>query len=180
VDRPIEVRTPTPVMARAAVAMTTVPPAKTTAAPDEPMALATANTHDMPSLAGFWAGRDVELKREVGLIGSDEDAEKQREARVGERRAILERLAADGALPAPEEPASPAELRGAVHEFLCRTPSALVGFNLDDLVGEVEPVNLPGVPPDKFSSWTRKLATPIEALAAAPEVKAALRCGARK
>ncbi|HEX8275922.1 MAG TPA: 4-alpha-glucanotransferase [Longimicrobiaceae bacterium] len=149
------------------------------AADYEPMALATANTHDMPSLAGFWAARDVELKREVGLIDSDEAAAKQREARVGERRAILERLAADGALPAAEEPASPADLRGAVHEFLCRTPSALVGFSLDDLVGEVEPVNLPGVPPEKFSSWTRKLATPIEALATDPDVRAALRCGGR-
>jgi 4-alpha-glucanotransferase len=54
-----------------------------------------------------------------------------------------------------------------------------VGFSLDDLVGEAEPVNLPGVPPDQFSSWTRKLATPIEALAADPDVRAALRCGGR-
>ena len=38
VARPMEVRTPSPVMARAAVATTTVPPAKTTAAPDDPMA----------------------------------------------------------------------------------------------------------------------------------------------
>ncbi len=149
------------------------------AAEYEPMALATANTHDMPSLAGFWAGRDVDLKREVGLIGGDQAAEEQRRARVAERHAILERLAADGVLPAAEEPASPAELRGAVHDFLCRTPSALVGFSLDDLVGEAEPVNLPGVPPDQFSSWTRKLATPIEALAADPDVRAALRCGGR-
>jgi 4-alpha-glucanotransferase len=149
------------------------------AAEYEPMALATANTHDMPSLAGFWAGRDVDLKREVGLIDGDEAAEEQRESRVAERRAILERLAADGALPAPEEPASPAELRGAVHDFLCRTPAALVGFSLDDLVGEAEPVNLPGVPPDQFSSWTRKLATPIEALATDPDVRTALRSGGR-
>ncbi|MBV9775138.1 MAG: 4-alpha-glucanotransferase, partial [Gemmatimonadetes bacterium] len=38
----------------------------------EPMSLATANTHDMPTLAGFWRGRDVDLKRELGLIESDE------------------------------------------------------------------------------------------------------------
>jgi len=149
------------------------------AAEYEPMSLATANTHDMPSLAGFWAARDVDLKREVGLIDGDRAAAEQRRARLRERRAILERLAADGALPAAEEPASPAELRGAVHDFLCRTPAALVGFSLDDLVGEVEPVNLPGVPPDRFASWTRKLATPVEALATDPDVRAALRCGDR-
>ncbi|HEX8453563.1 MAG TPA: 4-alpha-glucanotransferase [Longimicrobium sp.] len=33
------------------------------AAEYEPMSLATANTHDMPTLAGFWRGRDIEVKR---------------------------------------------------------------------------------------------------------------------
>jgi 4-alpha-glucanotransferase len=145
----------------------------------EPMALTTANTHDMPTLAGFWKGRDIEVKREVGVIETDDAAHGQREARGRERRAILERLAADGALPAPAEPATGADLRGAVHEFLCRTPSAMVGFNLDDLVGEEEPVNVPGVGPDRFSSWTRRLATPIEALPDDPQVAAALRSGGR-
>ena len=42
VARPMEVRTPTPVMARAEVAMTTVPPANTTAAPEVPIASARA------------------------------------------------------------------------------------------------------------------------------------------
>ncbi len=42
VASPIEVRTPTPVMASDVIAMTTVPPAKTTADPDEPIALARA------------------------------------------------------------------------------------------------------------------------------------------
>ena len=149
------------------------------AAEYEPAALVTANTHDMPTLAGFWCGRDVDVRREVGIIESDEDAEEQRRARAGERRAVLERLAADGALAEAREPESGAELRGAVHDFLCRTPAVLVGFNLDDLVGEVEPVNVPGVPPEKFSAWTRKLSVPIERLRDDPDVAAALRCGRR-
>ena len=49
VARPIEVSTPTPVMARAAVAMTTVPPAKTTAAPEVPIALARAAALSWPA-----------------------------------------------------------------------------------------------------------------------------------
>ena len=147
------------------------------AAEYEPMALVTANTHDMPTLAGFWRGRDIEVRREVGLIGSDEEAGEQRRARAAERSAVLERLAADGALPNAQEPPDDAELRGAVHAFLCRTPAALVGLSLDDLVGEVEPVNVPGVGPDRFSAWTRKLSTPLDGLRDEPRVKAALRCG---
>ncbi|HEX8213522.1 MAG TPA: 4-alpha-glucanotransferase [Longimicrobium sp.] len=150
------------------------------AAEYEPMSLATANTHDMPTLAGFWRGRDIEVKREVGVIPSDEAAEEQRRDRVQERRAILERLAAEGVLPSPEHPGSGAALRGAVHAFLSRTPAALVGLSLDDLVGEAEPVNVPGVPPSEFSAWTRKLATPIEDLARDPRVRDALPDDERK
>ena len=42
VARPIEVRAPSPMTAREAIAMTTVPPAKTTAAPDVDIASARA------------------------------------------------------------------------------------------------------------------------------------------
>ena len=144
------------------------------AAEYEPMSLATANTHDMPTLAGFWRGRDIEVKREVGVIPSDDAADEQRRSRVRERRAILERLASEGVLPEPAEPANGAALRGAVHDFLSRTPAALVGLSLDDLLGEAEPVNVPGVGPAQFSAWTRKLATPIEELARDPRVQDAL------
>jgi 4-alpha-glucanotransferase len=146
------------------------------AAQYEPMALVTANTHDMPTLAGYWRGRDIEIKRELGIIESDEEAGERAAAREGERRAILERLAADGVLTEAREPSGDAELRGAIHAFLCRTPSAMVGLSLDDLVGEVEPVNVPGVSPERCSPWTRKLSVPIEALRRDPEVKAALGC----
>ena len=149
------------------------------AAEYEPASLATANTHDLPPIAGFWSGRDIELRRAAGAIESDEAAERERAARAAARVAMLERLAADGALPSAADPADGAELRGAVHAFLCRTPAAMVGLNLDDLVGEADPVNLPGVTPDRHSSWTRRLAMPVEELGRSPDVRTALRCDRR-
>lgn len=148
-------------------------------------ALATANTHDMPTLEGFWRARDVELRRKVGLIESDHDAEQARADREGEKRALLETLTGEAVLShdvgselsrGDASPAARATLRGAVHEFLCHTPSALVGLSLDDIVGEAEPVNVPGVGHDKFPSWTRRLSMPLEELPTNPAVAAALRC----
>jgi 4-alpha-glucanotransferase len=135
------------------------------------LSLTTADTHDMATITGFWTGRDIELQRLAGLIDSDERASAAFVHREQERRFLVERLVAEGALKSSDA-ASPsnAELRGAVHRFLCSTPAALVGVYLEDLVGEREPVNLPGVSYDVYRSWTRRLSHTLESLATDPEV----------
>lgn len=143
-----------------------------------PLALATADTHDMAPIAGFWSERDVDLRLSVGLI-DEEKVGAEREQRSADREALLEHLARETVLPRGE-PHSPAELRGAIHAFLCRTPSRLVGLSLDDLAGESEPVNVPGVGPDKFKSWTRRMKEPLEVIVASEEARAALRCDGRR
>jgi 4-alpha-glucanotransferase len=145
-----------------------------------PLALATANTHDMATLAGFWRGRDIEERRRVGLIASDNAASAARDERERDKESLLALLAREGLLDSASPPNDPAALRGAIHEFLCRTPSALVGIALDDLAGEVEAVNLPGVGPDKHSSWTRKMSMTIEEMRESPTVRKALRCAERR
>jgi 4-alpha-glucanotransferase len=144
------------------------------AAAYEPKSFTTATTHDMAPLAGFWAGRDIELRRATGMIENDEALEHERQRRARAKQAMLTRLAEDGALPEAREPASSAALRGAVHRFLLYTPAVMVGLNLDDLVGESEPVNIPGVTPDRYASWTRKLALPVERLGDDAGVRTAL------
>ena len=139
-----------------------------------PMALATANTHDMPTLAGFWEGSDVALRREAGLIGSARAEKAERNAREKDRKALIERLQEEGVLAEGELPERDVAIRAAVHAFLRRTPSWLVGLSLEDIVGEREPVNLPGVGPDKFPSWTRRLAMPLERLRQDRDVRRAL------
>jgi len=145
----------------------------------EPLALATANTHDMATLAGFWEARDIEQRARVGLIDGTDALQEARQTREEEKRALLSRLARDEILPSASEPNDNADLRGAIHEFLCRTPAALVGFALDDLAGEVDAVNLPGVGPDKHPSWKRKMSLTIDEMRASDEVHRALRCGDR-
>ena len=145
-----------------------------------PLSLATANTHDMPTLAGWWEGRDIELRNEAGQLGkkgrsgSDGVVVKARDERNDERTALLRRLAADGVLSAAKAPRSNTELRAAVHSFLCRSSAALVGLSIEDIVGERDPVNLPGIAPEDFPSWTRRLRIPVETLRADTTIHEAL------
>jgi 4-alpha-glucanotransferase len=137
----------------------------------EPLSLATADTHDLPTLPAFWEGRDIALATEVGRIATPDAERAALRSRQADRRLLSERLIADGALGADrsgrstERPAT-AELVKAVHRFLCSTPAVLVGISLDDLAGESEPVNLPGVSAERFASWTRRMRVPLGQLMA--------------
>jgi 4-alpha-glucanotransferase len=143
------------------------------------MSLATANTHDLAPLAGWWEGRDVLRRREVGLLADDAAAEAARAERGVDRAALL-RLLVDEALLPPEvldgDPTAVDEprVRAAVHALLRRTPAWLVGLSLEDLVGEAEPVNVPGVGTDLYPAWQRRLTMPLESLATDPGVRRAL------
>jgi 4-alpha-glucanotransferase len=150
------------------------------------LSLATANTHDMPTLGGWWEGRDITLRNDAGQLGTkgkgekDRDVIKARTEREREKAALVRRLASDGALPTPTTPATSTELRAAVHEFLCASPAALVGISLDDIVGERDPVNLPGVAPEDFPSWTRRLRITVDELRADRTFAEALGCTERR
>jgi 4-alpha-glucanotransferase len=144
-----------------------------------PLSLATANTHDMPTLAAWWTGSDIDIRAKVGLI-EPPDVSKENEQRDRDRDALLQALSRENVLPSPTVPKSSAELRGAVHGFLCRTPARLVGISLDDIAGEGDPVNVPGVGPDKYPSWTRKMRDSLDVIAAATDTSTALRCDGRR
>ena len=144
------------------------------------LALATANTHDMPPLAGYWSERDIDMRGQLGLLNDQEGAASARRERQADLTAMLRRLANDKILPRPHLPRSGAELRAAVHDFLCNTPSRLVGLALDDLAGESDPVNVPGVGPDRYASWTRKMHVSLEEIRTSADVLTALRCRQRR
>jgi 4-alpha-glucanotransferase len=141
------------------------------------LALATADTHDMATLTGFWQGRDIDVRAEVGLLADAAAVERARIERDEQRGALLRRLKQEKLLPSALLPKAPAEFRAAVHAFICRTPSRLAGLSLDDLAGEVEQVNVPGVGPDTFPCWTRKMRDSLETIS---DAHIALRCDGRR
>jgi 4-alpha-glucanotransferase len=132
-----------------------------------PRALVTANTHDLPPLAAFWSGADLCLRHELGLLEGAALA-RARAERAADRRALERRLVRDGLLPRDCATADVWQRCAAVNAFLCRTPSPLVGLSLDDLAGEEEPVNLPGVPTQVHPSWTRRMRLSLEEMARHP------------
>ncbi|HKJ23852.1 MAG TPA: 4-alpha-glucanotransferase [Myxococcota bacterium] len=139
--------------------------------------LASANTHDLPPLAALEGDEDLALRRRVGQIADDATLAAARRERSADRRALVERLSRDGYLDADAAAGDGPDgdaLAAAVTAFLCATPSLLVGVSLDDLAGEREPVNLPGVSAERHPSWTRRMHAPLDAIFAGRRARAML------
>lgn len=133
-------------------------------------ALVTANTHDHPPLAGILEGRDIELAQETGTVEEPEKLDRWRHERAEELRSLLRRLVQEGCLESADGSHSYSDLCAAVHEFLSKTPAPLMAIRLGDLLGETEPLNIPGVPFDRYPNWSRRLSSELEAMKDDPVV----------
>lgn len=138
------------------------------APPDYPaQALVAATTHDLPTFAGYWQGRDLALRTELDLFPTPALRNSQIIGRAEDRARLLLLLERNGLLP-EEAGLDPAgypemlpELALAVHTFLARTRSKLFLFQLEDVFGQIEQVNLPGTV-DEYPNWQRKLPLELE------------------
>ena len=131
-----------------------------------PVALAVVGSHDLPTLRGWWEGRDIDLKERLSLYPEPEEAGSQREARQRDKAQLLAALRQQELLRADEEPDIP-RLARAAHAFLARTPSVLAMAQIDDLTDEADPVNVPATS-DEHPNWRRRLSMTLEELAARP------------
>jgi 4-alpha-glucanotransferase len=134
-------------------------------------ALGCVSTHDLPTLCGWWAGRDIEWREEIGFIVPD-DAEAERLDRAQQRDLLWEALALQNlvsARPAPSELDADAII--AVHSFVAMSPVRLIGVQLEDALGEIEQPNLPGNS-EPHPNWRRKLSVSLEDLAEHPLFRA--------
>jgi 4-alpha-glucanotransferase len=137
--------------------------------PDEYVrhALATVTTHDMPTLRSYWEGRDIELRRRLNLYPSAEIESDVIREREQDRELLLQALQEQGLKPA--QPATPfdaftAELAHALHLYLARSATTLVALQIEDLLGEILPVNVPGTDRE-YPNWQRKVSADIEDVA---------------
>ena len=152
------------------------------------LAAASAATHDLATLKGFWLGHDIEWRQRIGIYPDEAAAMTEASERRRDRHLLLDALAAEGLLPherfgeflADDVPTYTLELGEAIHVFLARSQARLMLVQLEDAAGEIEQANLPGTS-DSHPNWRRRMSVTLEQLFAGGMLRlAALVAAARR
>ncbi|MGZ4213834.1 MAG: 4-alpha-glucanotransferase [Actinomycetota bacterium] len=116
-------------------------------------AVASLNTHDMPTFAAFWRGLDVDRRRDLGLL-DDVEAGDERAARARTRTTLARALGVDA-------DAGERELLQGALRALGRSRARVVVAAMEDLWGETEQQNTPGTGRG-FGNWERRARYSLE------------------
>jgi 4-alpha-glucanotransferase len=131
--------------------------------------LAVVTTHDLPTLSGYWTGEDIRLRASLGMYPSEEARQQACDERRRDKEHMLAALRRAELLPSgltdqlDQVPEMTPELCRAIHVYLAASPAWVVMANLDDMIGEVTQMNLPGTL-DAYPNWSRKLSISLEEL----------------
>lgn len=131
--------------------------------------MAVAGTHDLPTLRGFWSGEDIRVREGLGLFSDENTRWEAWRDRETQKAHILIALQKEGLLPdgitadPATAPAMSAELCRAIHVYLGRTPAWIVLANIEDALGELPQINMPGTV-DSHPNWSRKLSVGLDDL----------------
>ncbi len=129
------------------------------------MALCAVTTHDLPTLYGWWIGRDIDLKKRLGIYPDENTLQRDISNRERDKMLLAEALISHGIISNP--PIPPLEKGGeggfemsqelclAIYEYLARTPCKLLAVSLDDAIGTIDQQNMPGTT-DPYPSWMQK------------------------
>ena len=144
------------------------------------LALCATTTHDLPTLAGFWTGQDIQARVEAGVFAEPHMEHEARRSRAEEKQRLLDAFHAAHLLPgdfprnAVDVPELVPELHYAAVGYLASTPSTLFLMNQEDLTKELEQQNLPGTT-WQHPNWSRKTRFLLEELAEDPLVSGCTR-----
>jgi 4-alpha-glucanotransferase len=129
--------------------------------------MVTVSTHDLPTLAGWWTGKDLEWRQTLNLYPNEEMGQIERNSRIEDRQllvAALDDLDVIDMSKAPQQ--APAvmnsELNVAVQKYMAQAPSHIQLIPLEDALDVIEQVNIPGTI-DEHPNWLQKLPVSIEA-----------------
>ncbi len=123
-------------------------------------ALAVVTTHDLPTLCGWWEEHDLRLRDSLDLYPGEDAKTHAHASRAAERRALLRALvAADLWSWQEDQPLPPysAAFSRATHAFLGLSNANVALIQIEDLIGMIDPVNVPGTHTE-HANWQRKIA----------------------
>ncbi|MBE7213371.1 MAG: 4-alpha-glucanotransferase, partial [Gluconacetobacter diazotrophicus] len=136
-------------------------------------ASAMTSTHDLPTVAGWWKGSDIVVRRE---LGGDEKAEQEELAeRAGDREALWRALVDSGAAQGSAPPVWDTwpVVDAAVAQVGLST-CELVVVPTEDALGLEEQPNVPGTT-DEQPNWRRRLQMEAGAVLAGERIQLRLR-----
>lgn len=113
------------------------------------MALVAASTHDLPTIAGWWHGTDLEWRARLGLTAEED--------RPADRKSLGAALGTDD--PTVAE----------IYSYLARSPAKLLMVQIEDVLELRDQANLPGTL-DEHPNWRRRL--PVDLTEIAPRLEA--------
>lgn len=142
--------------------------------------VALTTTHDLPTVAGWWSGRDIAWRTQLALYGEGQDEAGDLAARVEDRGRLWAAFehagVVSGAAPGPEAPVAVVD---AALAFVAKTPSPLALIPAEDLLALDEQPNVPGTV-DEHPNWRRRLPADVGTMLAEPRVAARLATLARE
>ncbi|QCF25979.1 4-alpha-glucanotransferase [Hydrocarboniclastica marina] len=141
-------------------------------------AMATTSTHDLPTVAGWWAGRDIEWRSSLGLLKADRSAEAEHNGRAKERAQLALALGLVAPHSVPEKLSASdldaTRVLDATARFMAQVPSPLTLLPVEDVLGLEEQANLPGTM-DEHPNWRRRWSPDAKDLLESADVRHRLR-----
>lgn len=131
------------------------------------MALCAVTTHDLPTIYGYWKGRDIEVRKALEKYPNEATWRKQVRDRERDKGLILKALKSQSLLPEgiPEDPEMVPEMTPelclAIYRFLALAPCKFLLVSLDDIIGTLNQQNMPGTV-DTHPNWIQKTPSTLE------------------
>jgi len=138
-------------------------------------AVVSFSTHDLPTLAGFFKGNDIEIRRKLNLFPDEEAYEQACRDRSQDLRRLIQLLKKEGFLSkdyaGDQAPfALDDDIYWAVLSFLANTPSRLFLLSQEDLFRDERQQNVPGTT-SECMNWSNKMKYRLDELVS-PQIEA--------
>ena len=126
-------------------------------------AITVISTHDVAPLAGYWTGKDLDTMFKLGTLPDAAAFQTALDEREHDKADLLDKLKYTGCLGADVQMPAKADetLLAALHKYGALSRSKLYAVQLENLLGVIDNLNVPGVP-DGYPNWAQKMPVSLE------------------